>query len=221
MWAWRLHRSGIPVVMTELPRPLTVRRAVAFAQAVYDDEHEVEGITARKALVADVPEVLEAGEVPVLVDPEAEAIDELAPSAVVDAVLAKTNTGTTLDSAAFVVALGPGFEAGVDCHAVIETNRGHNLGRAIWEGAAEADTGTPGAIWLPQSVQESGDSGDRSPAVEPVGNACAARACGRPLSGLGAYWRLRAGRGNLTAQFCNPAARRRRCGRLSPVCCAA
>ena len=118
--AWRLHRCGIPVVMTELPRPLTVRRAVAFAQAVYDDEHEVEGITARRALVADVPEVLDAGEIPVVVDPEAEAIDELAPSAVVDAVLAKTNTGTTLDSAAFVVALGPGFEAGVDCHAVIE-----------------------------------------------------------------------------------------------------
>ena len=144
--AWRLHRCGIPVVMTELPRPLTVRRAVAFAQAVYDDEHEVEGVTARRALVADVPEVLEAGEIPVLVDSEAEAIDELAPSAVVDAILAKCNTGTTLESAPFVVALGPGFEAGVDCHVVIETNRGHNLGRAIWEGAAEADTGTPGAL---------------------------------------------------------------------------
>ena len=177
--AWRLHRSGIPVVMTELPRPLTVRRAVAFAQAVYDDEHEVEGITARKALVADVPEVLDAGEIPVVVDPEAEAIDELTPSAVVDAVLAKTNTGTTLDSAAFVVALGPGFEAGVDCHAVIETNRGHNLGRAIWEGAAEADTGTPGAIWLPPSVQESGESGERSPAVEPA----ATRVLRAPVAG--------------------------------------
>ena len=195
--AWRLHRSGIPVVMTELPRPLTVRRSVAFAQAVYDDEHEVEGITARKALVADVPEVLDAGEIPVVVDPEAEAIDELTPSAVVDAVLAKTNTGTTLDSAAFVVALGPGFEAGVDCHAVIETNRGHNLGRAIWEGAAEADTGTPGAIWLPPSVQESGESGRSKPGSRAGGNACAARACGRPLSGIGAYWRLRAGRGTL------------------------
>jgi len=144
--AWRLHRCGIPVVMTELPRPLSVRRSVAFAQAVYDDEHEVEGVTARRALVADVPEVLEAGEIPVLVDPEAEAIDELAPSAVVDAILAKCNTGTTLESAPFVVALGPGFEAGVDCHVVIETNRGHNLGRAIWEDAAEADTGSPGAL---------------------------------------------------------------------------
>ena len=218
--AWRLHRSGIPVVMTELPRPLTVRRAVAFAQAVYDDEHEVEGITARKALVADVPEVLEAGEIPVLVDPEAEAIDELAPSAVVDAVLAKTNTGTTLDSAAFVVALGPGFEAGVDCHAVIETNRGHNLGRAIWEGAAEADTGTARRhlvaangprIWRERRAQ---------PGSRASGNACAAArlrpAAFRP-------WRVSATvcrPGNLTAGFCNPPARRRRYWRPSPVCCA-
>ena len=147
--AWRLHRCGIPVVMTELPVPLTVRRAVAFAQAVYDEEHEVEDVTARKALTADVPDVLDAGEVPVLVDPEMEAIDELAPSAVVDAIVAKCNTGTTLESAEFVAALGPGFEAGVDCHAVIETNRGPNLGRALWEGRAEADTGTPGAIVTP------------------------------------------------------------------------
>ena len=163
--AWRLHRCGIPVVMTELPCPLTVRRSVAFAQAVYDEEHEVEGITARRALTADVPEVLDAGEIPVVVDPETEAIEELAPSAVVDAVLAKTNTGTTLDCAAFVAALGPGFEAGVDCHVVIETNRGPNLGRTIWEGAAEADTGTPGAIWTPPADQES-DERERSTAVE-------------------------------------------------------
>lgn len=155
--AWRLHRCGIPVVMTELPHPLTVRRSVAFAQAVFDEEHEVEGVTARRALVADVPEVLEAGEIPVVVDAEAEAVEELAPSAVIDAVVAKTNTGTTLESAEFVVALGPGFEAGVDCHAVIETNRGHNLGRAIWEGAAEADTGTPGAILTRPGDQEGGE----------------------------------------------------------------
>ncbi|MDE0144228.1 MAG: selenium-dependent molybdenum cofactor biosynthesis protein YqeB [Caldilineaceae bacterium] len=158
--AWRLHRCGIPVVMTELPLPLTVRRAVAFAQAVYDEEHEVEDVTARKALAADVPDVLDAGEVPVLVDEEMEAIDELAPSVVVDAVVAKVNTGTTLECAEFVAALGPGFEAGVDCHAVIETNRGPNLGRAIWEGAAEDDTGTPGAIRTPPTGQESEDGCD-------------------------------------------------------------
>ena len=155
--AWRLHRSGIPVVMTELPRPLSVRRAVAFAQAVFDDEHEVEDVTARKALTADVPDVLDAGEIPVLVDPGMEAIEELAPSVVVDAVVAKVNTGTTLESAEFVAALGPGFEAGVDCHAVIETNRGPNLGRAIWEGGAEADTGTPGAAWTPPTGRKSAE----------------------------------------------------------------
>ncbi len=174
--AWRLHRSGIPVVMTELPRPLSVRRAVAFAQAVYDDEHEVEDVTARKALTADVPDVLDAGEIPVLVDPEMEAIEELAPSVVVDAVVAKVNTGTTLESAEFVAALGPGFEAGVDCHAVIETNRGPNLGRAIWEGGAEADTGTPGAAWTPPTGRESGNGG-------PAEDMTAARVLRAPVAG--------------------------------------
>ncbi len=177
--AWRLHRCGIPVVMTELPQPLTVRRTVAFAQAVYDEEHEVEDVTARRALAADVPDVLDAGEIPVVVDPEMEAIDELAPSAVVDAIVAKCNTGTTLESAEFVAALGPGFEAGVDCHAVIETNRGPNLGRAIWEGAAEADTGTPGAIAAPTDAQESGEGGDRSPADDAAARVLRAPAAGR------------------------------------------
>ncbi|MDE0630560.1 MAG: selenium-dependent molybdenum cofactor biosynthesis protein YqeB [Caldilineaceae bacterium] len=177
--AWRLHRCGIPVVMTELPRPLTVRRAVAFAQAVYDEEHEVEDVTARKALTADVPDVLDAGEIPVVVDPEMEAIDELAPSVVVDAVVAKVNTGTTLASAEFVAALGPGFEAGVDCHAVIETNRGPNLGRAIWEGGAEADTGTPGAVRTPPAGRESGEGGDGGPAEDLT----AARVLRAPVAG--------------------------------------
>lgn len=176
--AWRLHRCGIPVVMTELPCPLTVRRAVAFAQAVFDDEHEVEGITARKAEVADVPDVLGAGEIPVLVDPEGEVVDELAPSVVVDAILAKTNTGTTWDSAPFVVALGPGFDAGIDCHAVIETNRGHNLGRVIWEGAPEADTGTPGAIRFSPETDE-GRGEQAGPGVD----ATATRVLRAPVAG--------------------------------------
>lgn len=141
--AWRLHRCGVPVVMTELARPYTVRRAVAFAQAVFAEEHEVEGITARRTLTNDVPDVLDACEIPVVVDPEGEAIEELAPSVVVDAAGAQTNAGTSLASAPLVVALGPGFIAGVDCHAVIETARGHNLGRAIWGGEAGADTEAP------------------------------------------------------------------------------
>ncbi|MDE0312055.1 MAG: selenium-dependent molybdenum cofactor biosynthesis protein YqeB [Caldilineaceae bacterium] len=177
--AWRLHRCGIPVVMTELPQPLTVRRTVAFAQAVYDEEHEVEDVTARRALAADVPDVLDAGEIPIVVDPEMEAIDELAPSAVVDAIVAKCNTGTTLECAEFVAALGPGFEAGVDCHAVIETNRGPNLGRAIWEGGAEADTGMPGTIRTPSTGQESGECSDGSPAED----VAAARVLRAPVAG--------------------------------------
>lgn len=143
---WRLHRCGFPVVMTELPRPLAVRRMVAFAQAVFSDEHEVEGVTARTALVEDVPDVLAAGEVPVLVDPASEAVAELAPSVVVDGIVAKKNTGTALTDAPFVVALGPGFVAGEDCHTVVETNRGQMLGRAIWQGTAQPDTGKPGKL---------------------------------------------------------------------------
>ena len=177
--AWRLHRCGIPVVMTELPRPLTVRRTVAFAQAVYDEEHEVEDVTARRALAADVPDVLDAGEIPVLVDPEMEAIDEVAPSAVIDAIVARCNTGTTLESAEFVAALGPGFEAGVDCHAVVETNRGPNLGRVIWEGGAEADTGTPGTIGTPLTGQESGEGSNDGPAED----VAAARVLRAPVAG--------------------------------------
>jgi len=177
--AWRLHRCGIPVVMTELPQPLTVRRTVAFAQAVYDEEHEVEDVTARRALAADVPDVLDAGEIPIVVDPEMEAIDELAPSAVVDAIVAKCNTGTTLECAEFVAALGPGFEAGVDCHAVIETNRGPNLGRTIWEGGAEADTGTPGTIRTTPTGQESGEGSAGGPAKD----IAAARVLRAPVAG--------------------------------------
>jgi xanthine dehydrogenase accessory factor len=143
---WRLRRCGFPVVMTEMPQPSTVRRTVAFAQAVYDGEHTVEGITARRCLPADVPDILLADEVPVLVDPEGASLADLAPSVLVDAIVAKTNTGSRIDDAPLVVALGPGFSAGDDCHAVIETHRGHNLGRVIWQGRALADTGMPGSI---------------------------------------------------------------------------
>jgi xanthine dehydrogenase accessory factor len=143
---WRLRRCGFPVVMAEQPLPLTVRRTVAFAQAVYDGEHTVEGITARHCLPADVPDVLLAGEVPVLVDPEAASLAELTPTVLVDAIVAKSNTGTHIDDAPLVIGLGPGFSAGNDCHAVIETHRGHSLGRVIWQGRALPDTGTPGPL---------------------------------------------------------------------------
>jgi len=145
--AWRLHRCGFRVLVTETPQPTVIRRAVAFASAVYEGAATVDGITAR--LVEDDAGVVAcwvAGEVPLLVDPEGAVIRRLRPDAVVDAILAKRNLGTHITDAPVVVALGPGFAAGVDCHAVVETNRGHNLGRVILEGSAEPNTGVPGIV---------------------------------------------------------------------------
>jgi xanthine dehydrogenase accessory factor len=144
--ALRLHRAGFPVVMTETAQPLAVRRRVAFAQAVYDGVCQVEEVTARLCTLDAIPAVLQEDAIPVLVDPQTHSLVQLQPFALVDAVMAKRNTGTHLAAAPLVVALGPGFTAGVDCHAVIETNRGHNLGRVLWAGGAEPDTGTPGEV---------------------------------------------------------------------------
>jgi xanthine dehydrogenase accessory factor len=145
--AHRLYRSGFPVVMTEIARPTVIRRPVAFAGAVFDECHEVEGITAR--LAAGLPEaraILDGGEIPVLIDPRAETALQLEPAAAVDAIMAKRNTVTRITDAPLVIGLGPGFTAGVDVHAVVETNRGHDLGRVILNGGAEPDTGIPGLI---------------------------------------------------------------------------
>lgn len=145
--ALRLWRSGFAVVMTELAAPTVVRRAVAFAEAVYEGGAVVEGVEAIRARCADeIPRALERGLIPVVVDPEAAVRLELRPAVLVDAVVAKCNTGTRIDHAPAVVAIGPGFSAGRDAHAVVETMRGHTLGRVIWEGEALADTGIPGAV---------------------------------------------------------------------------
>jgi xanthine dehydrogenase accessory factor len=143
----RLHRAGMRVVATELPQPLVIRRAVAFASAVYKETWEVEGTVAcRVADEGTMDRVLAAGKIPVWVDPQAQILQWLHPDAVVDAIMAKRNTGTTIADAPAVVALGPGFTAGQDCHAVIETNRGHDLGRVILHGQAQANTGLPGKV---------------------------------------------------------------------------
>lgn len=145
--AWRLHRCGFPVAMTELAAPLVVRRTVAFAEAVYSGETFVQGTHARRAAdAATALDLIAHGVIPVLVDPAAACRAELRPQVVVDAIMAKVNTGTAIDDAPLVAALGPGFTAGIDCHAVIETNRGHDLGRVIWQGGAEPDTRTPGEV---------------------------------------------------------------------------
>ena len=144
--ALRLHRCGFAVIMTELARPLAVRRTVSFAQAVFDGATQVEGAIARACAPQEAEVVLATGAIPILVTPTTAELAALRPAVLVDAIMAKRNTGTTLDDAPLVVALGPGFTVGTDCHAVIETNRGHNLGRVIWRGSAEPDTGVEGAI---------------------------------------------------------------------------
>ena len=146
--ALRLYRCGASVVMTEIAHPLTVRRTVAFSEAVRLGKTQVEGVTA--VLVPHAAAAAEAlgrsRDIPVLVDPACTCIDALAPDVVVDAVLAKRNLGTRRDMAPVVVGVGPGFTAGVDCHAVVETMRGHTLGRAYYEGTALANTAVPGLI---------------------------------------------------------------------------
>ncbi|MFN2199954.1 MAG: selenium-dependent molybdenum cofactor biosynthesis protein YqeB [Caldilineaceae bacterium] len=144
--ALRLFRCGFPIVMTEIRRPLAVRRTVSFAQAVFDGATQVEEVGAVLCVNGHVSEQLAMGMIPILIDPSASSRGRLHPAVLVDAIMAKKNLGTTLGDARLVVALGPGFTAGVDCHAVVETNRGHNLGRVIWNGAAEPDTGRPGTL---------------------------------------------------------------------------
>lgn len=145
--AVRLRRAGFDLVMTEVERPTAVRRTVAFSQCMYDGTAAVEGLTARRASgKAEALAALARGEIPVLCDPGAEIRKELPFDGVVDAILAKRNLGTAITDAPIVLALGPGFTAGVDCHGVVETKRGHDLGRLILEGSAIPNTGVPGDI---------------------------------------------------------------------------
>ena len=145
--ALRLKRSHISVIMTDIPAPTAIRRTVAFSQAIVLGETRVEDVTARRA---DTPEqalaLLQEDIVPVLPDPEGICISVLKPDAVVDAILAKKNLGTRITDAPAVIGVGPGFTAGVDCHAVVETMRGHTLGRVIYQGSPLENTAVPGLI---------------------------------------------------------------------------
>lgn len=171
----RLHRAGHRVIALETDYPAAIRRQVSFCEAVYDGSAAVEGVTARlvPALadaesdtetysgINDTPAahivsekwdssaieaVLEAGEVPLLIDQKGESIALLKPDVVVDAIIAKKNLGTTIDMAPLVIGVGPGFTAGQDVHLVIESMRGHNLARIITDGMAQPNTGLPGNI---------------------------------------------------------------------------
>ena len=158
----RLHRAGHRVIALETDYPAAIRRQVSFCEAVYDGSAAVEGVTARLVPVltdaepshiasekwdrSAIEAVLEAGEVPLLIDPKGESIALLKPDVVIDAIIAKRNLGTTINMAPLVIGVGPGFTAGQDVHLVIESMRGHNLARIITDGMAQPNTGVPGNI---------------------------------------------------------------------------
>ncbi|NWF91277.1 MAG: EF2563 family selenium-dependent molybdenum hydroxylase system protein [Syntrophaceae bacterium] len=146
--AHRLHQSHFKICMVEIAQPLAVRREVSFCEAIYDGEKEVEGVRAK---LISKPEQIQAvwreGKIPLLIDPDLKKTKEfLKPDVLIDAIMAKRNLGTRIHDASLVIGLGPGFTAGKDVHFVIETNRGHFLGKVIQNGSAEANTGVPGEI---------------------------------------------------------------------------
>ena len=143
----KLHRSGFKVLVLEIKNPTAIRRKVSFSEALYEGEIEIEGISS--IYVNGMEEINDAwmqNKVPVIVDSNGKYIELLQPEIVVDAILAKKNMGTNIDMAPITIGLGPGFEAKKDVHIVIETNRGHDLGRLIFHGKAQEDTGVPGTI---------------------------------------------------------------------------
>ena len=144
---YKLYQCGFPVLVLEVAKPSAIRRNVAFSEAVYEGIQKVEDVTCHLAdSVAEAEKFLAEGKLTMLVDPKGESIGRLKPLALVDAILAKKNLGTDRTMAPITVALGPGFEAGRDVDAVVETQRGHDLGRVLWEGKAEPNTGIPGII---------------------------------------------------------------------------
>lgn len=144
---YKLRRCGFAVLVLEAARPSAIRRNVALSEAVYEGRQQVEDLSC--TLAGSIPEaeaLLESEGIAMLVDPACECLAHFRPVALVDAILAKRNLGTRMDMAPVTVALGPGFEAGRDVHAVIETRRGHRLGRVIYQGCAAPNTGVPGMI---------------------------------------------------------------------------
>jgi len=170
--AWRLHMANIKkIFMMEIAYPLAVRREVSFCEAVHERHKEIEGVG---AILAKDPEKIQSiwrnGKIAVVVDPTWKTLSRIRPDSVIDAILAKKNLGTTLEDASLVIGLGPGFTAGQDVHTVIETNRGHNLGRIIMSGEAAPNTGIPGPV--------SGFAGERVLRAPADGQFMAQRAIG-------------------------------------------
>lgn len=178
--AFRLHRAGFQVVMTELEQPSCISHTACFASAIHQGSKELDGVTAvRAGSVAEALAAARAGQVGVVPDPQATLLQRLRPTVLVDGIMAKRNLGTSPADAPIVIGLGPGFAAPENVHAVVETKRGHRLGWVITEGSAESNTGVPeliegqsisrmltapssGAIELRRSI------GDRVRAGDPV-----------------------------------------------------
>lgn len=143
----RLHNMGFKVLVLEIPNPNFIRRKVCYGEAVYEGEFTLENAVSKFAHnLEEIYSIWEEGKIPVYIDPDMKILQEIHPDALVDGILAKKNLGMSKDLAPITIALGPGFEAGKDADAVIETNRGHNLGRIIYEGRASENTGIPGII---------------------------------------------------------------------------
>ncbi len=144
---YKLYKCGFQVLVLEVPNPSAIRRNVAFSEAVYEGQQTVEDVTCYLAKdLQQAEEYLKEGKLTMLVDPKGSCILALSPLAVIDAILAKKNLGTSKEMADIVIGFGPGFEAGGDVHAVIETMRGHSLGRVIYEGFAIKNTGIPAVV---------------------------------------------------------------------------
>ncbi|MGH7823867.1 MAG: selenium-dependent molybdenum cofactor biosynthesis protein YqeB [Candidatus Binatia bacterium] len=145
--AHRLYQCHMRILMTEAAAPTAVRRTVAFAEAVYEGSQTVEGVKAvRVDSLEQAPGVWRSGEIPIIVDPEADSRREIRPPVLIDAIMAKKNSSTTIADAPLVIGVGPGFVAGGNVHAVVESNRGYHLGRVQWEGETEANTGVPAPV---------------------------------------------------------------------------
>ena len=141
--AVRLHRAGIRLVIAELAEPLAVRRTVSFAEAVYEGQHIVEGLTARLVEREQLLTVRDADQIPILIDPNADILTHLQFLVVIDARLTKQIPAPLPAKVPLHIGLGPGFHAGRDCHAVVETRRSHTLGRVYWTGTTQTDSGEP------------------------------------------------------------------------------
>lgn len=143
----RLALTGFEVIALEQKHPSHVRRAVCYAEAIYDGEFSLNDVTVRRADTPDQTRaMIEEGVVPILIDPDAKSLNLLKPSILIDARLLKRNIDTSLTMAPVVIGLGPGFTTGENCHAAVETNRGDKLGRVIYRGSPQADTGTPAPV---------------------------------------------------------------------------